>query len=618
MRFGLYSFLATLVISLASFGSAEVVSAQDIAELRLKPTARTQMAIWIEKADGTFVQTLKLTEAVAQFGIGNRPGALMMNSGYRWPYGRREGVLPVWAHRRASAPGAKRFKRVIFQARSEGRASRQTPDSSSDNYFCLSFNKDKAKVLDAVTCASPFNSDKGRYITQADVDKNYFEPWEENGVGSDREMALTSLYPPRRDLTGPVASDDNEDILDFALHATSIMPELDGATMATPAADEEMMIRWALQGFQDGDYKLFIEVNTEGDHNAAFNEQKYRTPTEGDWDSWATGYGYPYRGQPSVVYEVPFSIGKGSSKVNAMTPIGFSELHGLDGNIRPFDANMIVDDAVTAAGSGADRLQVFDEARVHLSITAKNPCESANPPPECEMECSESVPCPQGFVCGDKSKCVGVCEVEGKPENFSTFSAEVYADEKHSHEWGTIRFTVPQSMRGISKYELRLSRQEIVDDASFAAGVEAKRNQVESEALTIPTDAAPGETVEVHFGQLVPSADYFVGLRAYDSCESNNTTAVASFSTTEVNYTTVEPCFIATAAFGSPLASEIGVLRRFRDRHLMNNAVGRAFVDFYYTHGPAWADAIRQDEESRATVRALLSPVVSILEWMES
>ena len=64
-----------------------------------------------------------------------------MNSGFHWPYGRREGVLPYWAHRRAAAPGASTFRRVIFQNRlSEGYASRTSNDQSRDEYFCLSFN----------------------------------------------------------------------------------------------------------------------------------------------------------------------------------------------------------------------------------------------------------------------------------------------------------------------------------------------------------------------------------------------------------------------------------------------------------------------------------------------
>ena len=82
------------------------------------------------------ISTVRLTEAVAFRGIGNRPGASEMNSGYRWPYGRREGVLPVWATRRAAAPGAQSFPRVVFQNRVEGLASR-----SANTLSILPFSK---------------------------------------------------------------------------------------------------------------------------------------------------------------------------------------------------------------------------------------------------------------------------------------------------------------------------------------------------------------------------------------------------------------------------------------------------------------------------------------------
>src|SRR4026208_4959 len=77
-------------------------------------TPRGQIAIWIEKPDGTFLATVGLTQAVSVRGIGNRPGATQMNSGYHWPYGRREGVLPIWGRRRAAAPGALAIPRGLF------------------------------------------------------------------------------------------------------------------------------------------------------------------------------------------------------------------------------------------------------------------------------------------------------------------------------------------------------------------------------------------------------------------------------------------------------------------------------------------------------------------------
>src|SRR5215468_5814171 len=85
--------------------------------LTFTPTERAQIAIWIEASDGTFLSTVGLTQAVSVRGIGNRPGADQMNSGYHWPYGRREGVLPIWAHRRMTATGARAFPRIIFQRR---------------------------------------------------------------------------------------------------------------------------------------------------------------------------------------------------------------------------------------------------------------------------------------------------------------------------------------------------------------------------------------------------------------------------------------------------------------------------------------------------------------------
>jgi len=71
-------------------------------------------------------------------------------------------------------------------------------------------------------------------------------------------------------------------------------------------------------------------------------------------------------------------------------------------------------------------------------------------------------------------------------------------------------------------------------------------------------------------------------------------------------------CFIATSAYGTPMADEIRILREFRDKYLLTNPPGRAFVDFYYRVSPPIAEFITEHPSLKPIVRAGLLPVVAM------
>jgi hypothetical protein len=79
-----------------------------------------------------------------------------------------------------------------------------------------------------------------------------------------------------------------------------------------------------------------------------------------------------------------------------------------------------------------------------------------------------------------------------------------------------------------------------------------------------------------------------------------------------------QKCFIATAAYGSPMEPHVMVLRHFRNRFLLTNSVGTWFVHTYYRLSPPLAHWIARHETARSIARAALWPLVWMADWMMS
>jgi hypothetical protein len=406
----------------------------------------------------------------------------------------------------------------------------------------------------------------------------------------------------------------------FAVDARRIMPDIDAVTMATPAGDRPQHISFDVPTeWPDGEYVAYVEINVEGDYNAHYDDTTYPTPQTptGTWDHWARNYGYPYRGQPSVVFRLPFWISSTGGEWQTSTPAGYGALHGEDGELREMD-DAITDAPAEAPGSGADRLRLDGSSeRLRLVVPQWDICSQPDPPRECGDECTPGDDlCGSSLICGPDNTCVGLCDVPMMPGSIGDFEVETHPEESQSHRWARLRFRVPVSPRRLARYELRVGTEPIDDRASFERALPAVEPRIDRVELRVPVDGGPGELVELDFGGLTPQTSYWVAMRAVDECNARGPIVVGQLATTEIHFTTVSPCFVATAAYGSPLEARVGSLRRLRDRHLRTNTVGRALVRAYEAVGPHAADVIRDSDALRALTRAALAPLVALADLL--
>ena len=99
-----------------------------------------------------------------------------------------------------------------------------------------------------------------------------------------------------------------------------------------------------------------------------------------------------------------------------------------------------------------------------------------------------------------------------------------------------------------------------------------------------------------------------------DNCISNS----GSAPTTPVG----GGCLIATATYGSEMATEVQQLRELRDNQLLNTESGTQFMqyfnDVYYSFSPVIADYERENPYFKEAVKLAITPMISTLSLMQN
>jgi hypothetical protein len=389
-------------------------------------------------------------------------------------------------------------------------------------------------AYDALSCASPnvVFTDKGM-----------------------RNAETRNPYPPRQDILRSPGMD----------HATvdtyNDMNPFDAVSQATPNVGQLATISWPIPPtLPMGDYVVWIEVSTEFDHNATYSIDAYPAPSGIPWSE----YGEPYRGQPSVVYKLPFKFGTVEDLANTTTYAGYGDIDGATGTLHPPDATITLD----KPGSGVGRLALV-------------------PDPDGDFRARVTLRLEFDYVA---------------PAN----PAQLHVDTENSRA-AMVSFLAPGddgNTGRVKGYEIRYRAGDVpITDDNWTA----------PDTLAYPAAPPPevaGTMQSFELTGLLPETQYTVGIRALDDCHNQSSIRSITFTTPARGVGEVDACFVATAAYGSALAADVTMLRHVRDSMLRKTVLGELAVQTYYTFSPPVAGMIGESELLRWTAREMLVPVV--------
>jgi hypothetical protein len=544
---------------LASAASADPVCRT--VSVSFKPVANLQIAAWIEDSQGNYVDTAFVTRLTGVFGLANRPGHHLLRSDTRYPYARRDMVLPVWAHKRNHPYGLVMMGGAggnsMAHCMANGIAASECDDntiayhsyvSSEEPFYCSPRGGVTQKVngMDVVTCASAFTGSKGAFA----------------------DSPMVSYYPPRADLTAFVDGRDGPDAHNFA--AVNDLTAISGATPAGMAVIDP--IHWTPPA--DGSYVLKVEASLESDFNSAHNHP----PQEDEHPEWYTSTTHNIFGQPSVVYAVPFTVSGSLDIETTSRYAGYGDWDGATGTLHAPDSTIS-----DTPGSGAGRFLDTSDDQGSWRIKVESD-------PTCSMVTNPDM----GTVNPTDGGVMPMCTSPDPPTGLAATPHASSVD---------LSFASSAGGMATARFDVRYSSAPI-NDENFLKAIPS--------STAPPPPGAQGAKVTTMLQGLKPEQSYYVAVRALASCGAASKIVTMGVTTTKAQFVTLSGCFIATAAYGTPLAKQIDVLRRLRDQKLIKSQLGQMAVAAYYSLSPPIAAAISTDERLRSGARALVDPIVRI------
>lgn len=191
----------------------------------------------------------------------------------------------------------------------------------------------------------------------------------------------------------------------------------------------------------------------------------------------------------------------------------------------------------------------------------------------------------------------------------------------------TLRFSPPYAMDSLRSVN---EKSAAVFEQAYVTCIEVVKNETGdvalsqaaaglSELLGFPGAAGEGKSVTAAKARILAC----VG-RAGNEVSNAATTGLGALNSLVAQIKTgraaaadqATECFIATAAYGTESATQLQVLRDFRDEVLLASPEGRDYVAFYYAVSPDVARYIAEREWLRFVVReAVVDPIVAAISW---